>query len=522
MVAALVGLRFRVLANNLVRSPLQLVAVIVGAVPVMVVLAFALSGSVLLSQAPGELASLVVIGFGSLLVVGWVVGPLLIDGVDDSLDPVRLARFPVPPRILMAATVAATLLWIPGAATLIAATGTAFAWLGRPTTMAAAVIGGILGALTCIASARAATSIAGMRLRGRGSGRTATVALALLLVVPFVALVVVGLGAADLVGPLVGAIEVLAWTPIGAAWAIPGLVDRGDGAGAAAAAAIAIGTLGAALLLWRVALSRVAVRSGGAGRARGAGGLGLLSHARGSTSAVAIRSLVYWFRDARRTRQLLLIPAVPLLVLLWARLLDSEPLALAIGPIVACLVPLSAFAELSYDGTAFGMHIAAGIRGRIDRSGRAASLAAITVPATVVVVVGVAAVIGRVDTLPALLGLSLCVALTAIGVVSVSSAWFVVPVPRAGRNPFAAPPGGITLSVVASYGVLLATALLSAPVVAIALFALATDAAGAGWLAFGLGPVIGIAVVAAGVVLGGRLLDATAPETLSRLRALRS
>jgi ABC-2 type transport system permease protein len=189
--------------------------------------------------------------------------------------------------------------------------------------------------------------------------------------------------------------------------------------------------------------------------------------------------------------------------------------------VVAALLPFSAFAGLSYDGTAFAAELAAGVSGFSDRLGRAVALLIIVVPTTVIVQVVVAVIIGRVEDLPALFGLSLGVALVAVGVVSVSSARIVVPVARSRRNPFSAQPGSATVSIGASYVVAIATILLAVPIVALALAALTTGSDVLGWLTLTVGLVLGSGVALGGMVLGGHVLDASGPAVLARLRLIR-
>jgi ABC-2 type transport system permease protein len=150
------------------------------------------------------------------------------------------------------------------------------------------------------------------------------------------------------------------------------------------------------------------------------------------------------------------------------------------------------------------------------------ALLIIGVPATVIVQVAVAVVIDRVSDLPAMLALALGTLLSALGVISVSSARIVVPVARGGRNPFSAQPGAATVSVVGSYVVTGATGVLALPVTALAVAAIVTGIPLLGWLSLIVALVLGAAVAIGGAVIGGRVLDASGPAVLARLRLFRA
>jgi ABC-2 type transport system permease protein len=509
VVAVLLRLRFRTLANTLQRNTFQLVAVTIGGMLAASLALAGLAAMLVASVLPPPVTQAVVIVAGSTLLLGWIVVPLLFDGVDRTLDPPKLARFPLRTSTLMAATLLVGATWIPGIATIVVSIGIALAWRADPPAAIAAVPAGLVGAATCIAGAQLTTSVVGALLRGRGAARAAVAVLGILVFAVPLGLALRGAERTRSLPGIHAALDVLGWSPFGAAWSIPGRIALGDTAGAALAGLIAIATLAGILALWRLALhARTRVRGSRPARGAAAGRLGILGRVPSTaTGAVLARSLTYWFRDARQARQLILVPVLPALML--------------IGPVVAALLPLSAFATLSYDGTAFASELMAGVRGLHDRLGRALALLVIAVPATVVVQVVVAAVVGLMPQLPALLGLSLGILLVAVGVVSVSSAQLVVPVARPGRNPFSAQAGAATTSIFASYLVAGATVLLTLPVAALTIRALATDTPSLGWPALGVGTLVGVGVTAGGVVWGGRILDASAPEMLARLRAVR-
>jgi ABC-2 type transport system permease protein len=527
VVAALLRLRFRVLANTLGRNTIQLVAVIAGGLSTLLLLLFVLVIFVRVSTEPPEAIQVTVVVGGSVVILGWLVVPLMFDGVDRTLDPLKLARFPLRTSSLMTAMFLVGVLWVPGVATVVAALATAIAWMQHPASAALALVTGVVGFATCVVGSRVTTTAVGMLLRGRGAARVGVAALVVaLLAVPIAAALLrdVPPGASGFFSRISAVIESLGWSPFGAVWSIPGRVALGDPAGALGASGVAVATLAVLVLLWRLELGASLVSRGeGPARAATGGRLGLLGLLPSNpVGAIAARALIYWFRDARLTRQLILIPVLPALLLMWWLLFDLDVIAFLIGPVVATLLPLSVFAGLSYDGTAFAAVIAAGVRGLHDRLGRAIALLAIALPATVGVQVAVAVIIGRVGDLPAMVGLALGTLLVSVGVVSVSSARIVVPVARAGRNPLSAQPGAATVSVVGSYVVTGATGVLALPVTALAIAAIATGIPLLGWAALVVALVLGAGVAFGGAVIGGRVLDASGPAVLARLRLIRA
>jgi len=242
---------------------------------------------------------------------------------------------------------------------------------------------------------------------------------------------------------------------------------------------------------------------------------------RGAVGAIAARSLVLWVRDPRLVVQLVIVPAVPLLLVALGAIERIGWFAFLAAPLAATLLPLAQFAGISYDGTAFASEIAAAVRGRADRIGRAIALLAIAAPIVVVVAVLAPIAVGSPERIPAVLGLSLGALLAALGVASVSSAIVVVPVPTAGRNPFSAPPGSNTTQIVGSYVVTGITGLVLAPVIVLAVFALVTAAPALGWATLVGGPLWGAGALLGGIALGGRALDQNGPELLARMRRMR-
>ena len=143
MVGTLLRLRFRVLANTLARNPFQLVAVILGGVLAALMLLLALGGLLVASTAPPEATQAVVVVGGTALVLGWLIVPLLFDGVDRTLDPPKLARFPLRTGQLMLAMFLVGATWVPGILTIVGSIATAIAWRAHPVSAGVAVVTGL-------------------------------------------------------------------------------------------------------------------------------------------------------------------------------------------------------------------------------------------------------------------------------------------------------------------------------------------------------------------------------------------
>jgi len=517
-VLTLVRLRFRILANSLGRSPIQLAAVILGALQVIAMGALALVAGwlqgfnplVLERQAPQVIV-------GSVITLVWVLAPIIIGGAEPALDPRKLARFGVSAWRLLLAELVVGIAWFPALATLVAALALGLTWRDLPAGVLAAACSAPLVVLTCVVASRTATALAaGLVARHGAAGRVLATLLALsVLVGPVFVVIVVNWP------PWANFVEImtaLAWTPLGAAWSIAGFFAAGSPSGAGAAIVAALLTLAGLLLVWWLALRHALVTRPTTGRGRTAG-LGVLgSVPTGAPGAIYGRSLVLWFRDPRLVIQLAILPVVPALLVILAVVDRIDWFAYLAAPLAAGLLPLTQFAGISYDGPAFASELAAAVRGRADRVGRAGAVLTIAAPVVVLAAVLAPLAVGSPVRIPAVVGLALAALLAATGVSSVSSAFVAVPVPSSGKNPFSAPPGSNTVQIAGSYVVTGATALVLLPLIALAAVALATADLRLGWWTLGAGIVWGAAALLAGVAAGARIFDRQAPALLERLR----
>jgi ABC-2 type transport system permease protein len=520
VVANLVRLRFLVLKNSLLRSTWQLVAVIIGAIYGIAILVGVLLGMLALNAAPVELARTIVVIGGSALIVGWVVLPLVFSGIDQTLDPHHLVTFPIPLNTLLVGLATCGVLGVPGAITTLASLGTALSWLRMPGVALVAFVCGAIGALTCVVASRMVTALStGFSSNRRFREISGIVAfIPLILLGPIVISVTSGVRGAS--NALPDFAEALSWTPIGAIWAVPSSVALGDYGGAAVRLLIGVAVLVVLAALWRWSLARALVTpTHTSSRARARGKLGLFARFPGTPAgAVAARCLTYWTRDPRYTRQLLTIPLIPALMIFYSTLNHSLGFLLAIGPLIAFLLSVSLFSDLSYDSTAFALHISTGLRGSADRAGRVAALASFAIPVVIILTIASTWISSSWAALPALLGLSIGILLSGLGLSSVTSARFAFPVPEPGASPFAARPGTSftnSLTTLAIWGILAALVL---PEIVLFVVAAITGQALFGWTTLVVGILLGTALLFTGIRRGGLILDHRSVDMLALLK----
>ena len=164
------------------------------------------------------------------------------------------------------------------------------------------------------------------------------------------------------------------------------------------------------------------------------------------------------------------------------------------------------------------LHCAAGVPGRVDRSGRVLALTVLAVPVLVLFLLAGLAITGRWDLAGMLVGLTAGVFGVTAGLSSVTSAWLVYPTPKPGASPLKQPQGA-GMAIALSQGAhLLLSLVITLPVVVPAILTLALSAS-FGWVTLLLGVVLGVAGCLAGITLGGRWYDRRTPELLQQVVA---
>ena len=458
-----------------------------------------------LRSVDAEVAQTVVVVTGAALTFAFFARPI-VGGVDDQLDPRRFAVFGSPPLATAGATLLGSVLSVPVLALAVVAVGFAALWSAQGASLPLTVLAAVLIVVTCLLAGKIALALASLVLRERRSRELSALLLVVVLGVAVpVAVLFVALDWGGSVPPaLRSAVEVLAVTPLAAAWAVPGASIGGDAAWPLVVALLTVAALGAAwIALVRRMLTTIERPSSGRERA----GLGWFAVTPGTPGgAIAARSLLYWLRDPRYVVNLVVVPIAAALVLAPLLLVGVPVSAVALvpAPLMALFFGWLAHNDLAYDSTALWMHVAAAVRGTSDRIGRLVPVLLVG-GATLALVIPLSVTFhGRWAILPAMIGVCVSLFLCGAGLSSISSALAPYTVSRPGDSPFQQPQrteGG------ASQGVVLVGALvLSAPTLWWAWLTLTTADAWA-WAAFWGGLAIGAVVLTAGVLIGGRVFE---------------
>jgi ABC-2 type transport system permease protein len=518
VVAQFLRLKLTLLGNTFRRSPIQLVGMILSLLYGIGLAGLVAIGLVLLRTTTPEIARTIVIVFGTLVVLGFMLLPLAF-GIDDTIDPRRFTLFGIPTTRLALSLAIAAFVSVPSLVVTVFALAQIVTWSRGALPMVIALVAAALIVPTCVLAARVSTAIAASFLVSRRAREGSGIVLVLLLALsaPFIAvLAMIDWQSQGL--PIMRRIAAIAaWTPFGAAWSAPGdaALDRVDLA--LLKLLIAAAFLALLWFAWRALVAAMLVRPQREVAARLYSGLGWFERMPDSPAgAIAARSLSYWGRDARYRVAVAVIPIVPIIMIV-ALLVAGVPAAIIAWvpvPVMCLFLGWMVHNDVAYDSSAFWTHVSANTSGVDDRWGRLVPVLFVGIPVIGLGSLITVAITGAWDDLPGLIGLSACVLLVGLGISSVISAGFPYPAVHPGDSPFAQPQAaGATGSVVQSLS-FVATILSAAPVVALILLGELGNPVWH-WAAFGVGILIGWFALYGGVHWGGRIVKRRAPELLA-------
>lgn len=508
MVAHILRLRVQLLAGSLRGDATHVLRVAAGALVVLVATAVACAATFALASRPPEIAFVVIVTAASSLTLSFLLAPLLL-GIADPLDPRRFRVLALAPGRLAGALATAGLISVPTIA--LAALAVSAAVVGTAHGAPAAALGAVGAVFSGMLLARIGGALAALLREPPTRQLPGRIAMLVLVVVVPAGAYVASLGWNDTVPSVWSeAADVLAMTPLGAAWAVG---QRGE----TVPIAIALATLATLAVAWLLLVRRLLTATEHPGSNRPRGGLGWFAATPATPGgAVAARSLSYWLRDGRYVANIVVIPVAAALIPL-PLLLAGVPLEIVVlipAPLIALFLGWLPHNDLAYDATALWMHIASGVRGLSDRMGRLVPVVVGGVPMLVVVIAISFALDGRPEVVPVMIGVCASLLLSGLGLSSISSAAAPYPVPPPGVSPFQQPQRTTALGAIAQTAVMLGAVALSAPAMWWAWQGLHGDAHAATaalWSGIAIGGVVLLTGILIGAAVfsrgGGRLME---------------
>lgn len=509
MVAQILRLRLELLWGAL-RAPGALVPRLAGSLMVVAAVVLACAGILgLVADEPDVAAGLLTLT-GTALVLGFALSPVM-SGAEDPLDPRRFAVLGLETRQLIGPLALASLVSVPTLALIAVDVCAAVTWTRIGVPPALAIAGGVVHVATCLALARLSAAFGTHVLRGRRTRELTS--LFVLGIIVVVLPVVVFFSSLEWGGHvpsrLQAVIDALAATPLGAAAGMPGaVVFAWPRAGWVVAVALLTLVAVAAAWAWSVQRAMTTIEPPVDDRDRG--GLGWFAVTPATPAgAIAARSIVYWFGDARYLMNLAIIPVVGLLpvVPLLVAGVPGTIAALVPVPIMALFLGWVAHNDVAYDSSAVWMHVTAGVSGLADRIGRLVPVLLVGVPTLAVAIPVAASFHGRWALVPAFLGVAAALFLGGLGLSSIASVLAPYAVSRPGDSPFRQPQRTGSGGVIAQATVMFGTLVIAAPTLWLSWRALTEDvrlATAAQWAGLGTGLGVLLLGVAAGAVLWDR------------------
>ncbi|MEW9527036.1 hypothetical protein [Microbispora sp. NPDC049125] len=466
----------------------------------------------LLRLASGDVAlNLGIIGF-VVFTAAWIVVPLLAFGLDETLDPARLALFPLTTRQLATGLLAASAAGPWPLASLAAMAGAVIGLASGPVGVVLGLPAVVLQFALCLVSSRlVTTALSGVLRSRRGRDILAVAAVAVLLVFQLPNLLINRGLPGDMTALLSSIGGLLRWTP-------PGLAAHAiaDGGLIGAAELIVVAMVVVVLAwLWITALRRALVRpdssTQGGGSVRRSRGQRFLP--RGMLGAVVAKELKYARREPRGRVTWFSAIAISVVIMFTMGGPDvAGGLTPAIGPacLAAVMMGLQASNSFGIDGRSLWMNVVAFSTARdmrTDLAGRHLAMSIIAVPVLALISLTTGLVLGHPTWGLAIAPVAWGVFGVTIGVGAVFSVLLPYTYPERLNAFTGAAPGQGGQAFVASFGTMTVASLLSLPLVVPLLF-------NALWLC-PLAVPYGLLVAWAGRRLGGSIGFARLPDLLA-------
>ncbi|MFJ9342787.1 transporter [Streptomyces sp. NPDC101733] len=521
LVPLFVRLKLSLMRNGLKGSSKRKAAWIVSLVFSLVLSALATLGLALLHG--NAHAGAVVVLLTAIIALGWTVMPLFFPTGDETLDPSRLVMLPLRPRPLVRALLASSLVGIGPLFTLCLAVGSVAALARGAAGVVAAVVGAPLLLLGCVTLARAVAT-ANVRLLSSRKGRDLALLSGLLIaigaqVANFASQRLLQTGGLEQLEP---ARAVLRWVPPMTAVAMVDSASEGSYGVAVAQLALTLVALAGLLWFWERSLTKLMVTPDGSTvtsarpeKDRGTGGVWSFLPA-GRTGATMQRTLRYVVRDPKTKAAWVSALAVGAIVPIFNALQGAGSVYLSCFG--AGMLGVQMYNQFGQDTSAFWMvaqTISSPRDAFVELRARAAALALITVPYSVVVTTATAALVGDWHGFPPALGLTLALLGSMLCTGALTSARFPYSIPSDGAFKNVAPGQG-GLAWLGIFLGLVASALICSPVIVLTVLVAAVDGfSGLAWTVLPFGALWGTLATWAGLRLASPMVSRRLPEILT-------
>ena len=504
----------------------------------LVGLAFLFLG-VTLWSGEGETFPIIIRGLGALTVLMWLLIPVLAFGLDDTLDPRSFALFPRSGRELQPGMFAAAALSLPTLFTVLAvAVATVFEvlWLltfGQGALWIAlsllVLIPANLAAMAlCLLLPRAWLAHSAGRSSSR-SGRELGGIFAMILM--FVAIYSLSLGMqslGDLDYEALGrwmlvVVEVAAWTPFGALFAVPMDVAEGNLLTALVRLVIGAVTIAAVWLWWRRSIDTALTSALSGDASSGTTKVSPLvpRFVRPSAfGAVLGRSLRYWRRDTRYLAAIGIYPVVLIFLIVMGFMLpETRSMMLVIVVLMGGFTSISVANEIGFDGPAGWVNITADLPARANLLGRIAAIALLMGPPVLLLTVVVPVLYGMGDLIPLTVLGALGMMITGWGFSLVVGTYLPYPTSAPGTNPMkdkSASSGNAMLAMtIASLGVFVPML----PAIGLAVWGLIVGSLLIQVIAGAVSVITGVIVFVVGLKISVARLDRRYPDLFQKVRS---
>lgn len=471
---------------------------------------------------------------GSLLTLAWWLVPLVASAADATLDPERLAPYPITVRQLMAGQALGALIGLPGLLTLLFALAAATSTLATPLALAAYPLSALLGLALAIVGSRLVT-VASIPLRARRGVSNTLTLLTFVLLMFTGPLILAALGGLEhLWTHMPQIIGTLQFTPLASAWAITGQVAQGNYGLAAALTLLTLIYLALAWFLWQLAATKAQAtvgEQGQTGRSKdlAAGKLGLLGRFPATVrGAIAARTVQMMIKDPRCNVNLISLPIFYLLFLVFNGFTFSpspeEEYSSPIMGVIMVTVFVPAFAGyiitylVPYENTAFALHTTTSLRGIDDRLGRIYGITTLYLPMILLGTIAFSLLSGIGSYALPMTLLAVAVFGIGLGIGAYTDTVFSLPVPPPGSSPWKTPkqPDGMAKGFVRGLIMLIPMGLGLPGLIGLAATAITGQQLWA-WLGVGAVALISAGVLTWGIRAGAHRFEHQCADMLQRV-----